>query len=216
MDPERHSDRHRRKIRKSILQFINQLFKINMGKKILMFLACAIMSAGIAFAQQQVTGTVVDSETGEPLVGATVKVKGTTQGVLTDMDGKFTLKNLPSRGSTLVVTCMGMKPVEVKSAAKMTINMESVATDLQDVMVVAYGTAKRSAFTGSAAVIGSDHIEKLVTTSVSNALLLVCSSRITMVTLPAAVLVSLFVVSAPSMPAIHLWLCSMAHLMRVA
>lgn len=141
-----------------------------MGKKILMFLACAVMSAGIAFAQQQVTGTVIDSETGEPLVGATVKVKGTTQGVLTDMDGKFTLKNLPSRGSTLVVTCMGMKPVEVKSAAKMTINMESVATDLQDVMVVAYGTAKRSAFTGSAAVIGSDHIEKLVTTSVTNAL----------------------------------------------
>ena len=103
MEPERHSDRRRRKIRKSILQFINQLFKINMGKKILMFLACAIMSAGIAFAQQQVTGTVIDSETGEPLVGATVKVKGTTQGVLTDMDGKFTLKNLPSRGSTLVV-----------------------------------------------------------------------------------------------------------------
>ena len=141
-----------------------------MGKKILMFLACVMMSAGMAFAQQQVTGTVIDSETGEPLVGATVKVKGTTQGVLTDIDGKFTLKNLPAKGSTLVVSCMGMKPVEVQAKNKLNISMEPTSTNLNDVIVVAYGTATRSSFTGSAAVVNSESIEKLVTSNVSNAL----------------------------------------------
>ena len=132
-----------------------------MGKKILMFLACAVMSASMAFAQQEVTGTVIDSDTGEPLVGATVKVKGTTHGALTDMDGKFTLKNLPAKGSTLLVTCMGMKPVEVQAKAKLHISMESVSTDLQDVMVVAYGTATKASFTGSATKIGEQQIEQI-------------------------------------------------------
>ncbi len=132
-----------------------------MGKKILMFLACAVISASMAFAQQEVTGTVIDSDTGEPLVGATVKVKGTTHGALTDMDGKFTLKNLPAKGSTLVVTCMGMKPMEVQAKAKLHISMESVSTDLQDVMVVAYGTATKASFTGSATKIGEQQIEQI-------------------------------------------------------
>lgn len=138
-----------------------------MGKKILMFLACAVMSAGMAFAQQQVTGTVIDSDTGEPLVGATVKVKGTTQGALTDMDGKFTLKNLPAKGKTLVISCMGMKPVEVQAKANLTINMEPLSTDLQDVMVVAYGTTTKASFTGSATKVGEQQLEQVQT---SNAL----------------------------------------------
>ena len=141
-----------------------------MGKKILMFLACAVMSAGMAFAQQQVTGTVVDSETGEPLVGATVKVKGTTKGALTDMDGKFTLKNIPAKGGTLVISCMGMKSVEVQAKGKMQISMEPVSTDLQDVMVVAYGTQKKSTFTGSASVVNAETIENRQISNVSNAL----------------------------------------------
>ena len=141
-----------------------------MGKKILMFLACAALSAGMAFAQQQVTGTVIDSETGEPLVGATVKVKGTTQGALTDMDGKFALKNLPAKGSTLVISCMGMKPVEVQAKSKLHISLEPVSTDLQDVMVVAYGTQKKSTFTGAASVVKSETIENRQISNVSNAL----------------------------------------------
>lgn len=144
-----------------------QLFKINMGKKILMFLACAVMSAGMAFAQQQVTGTVIDSDTGEPLVGATVKVKGTNQGALTDMDGKFTLKNLSAKGKTLVISCMGMKSVEVQAKPNLTVNLEPAHTDLQDVMVVAYGTATKASFTGSAAKISEQQIEQL---QASNAL----------------------------------------------
>ena len=67
-----------------------------MGKKILFLLVCALMSVNMVFAQtSQVVGTVIDSETGEPLIGAQVKVEGTTIGALTDLDGKFTLKNLP-------------------------------------------------------------------------------------------------------------------------
>ena len=67
-----------------------------MGKKFLFLLVCALISVNMVFAQtSQVTGTVIDSETGEPLIGAQVKVEGTTIGALTDLDGKFRLRNLP-------------------------------------------------------------------------------------------------------------------------
>ena len=61
-----------------------------MGKKFLSILACMLMTASMALAQKQITGTVVDSETSEPLIGVTVRVPDTNIGVLTDDDGKFT------------------------------------------------------------------------------------------------------------------------------
>ena len=67
-----------------------------MGKKILMLLVCAVMSASVAFAQTRVvTGTVVDSETGDPIPGAKVMVQGTKMGAIADANGQFVLKDLP-------------------------------------------------------------------------------------------------------------------------
>ena len=121
-----------------------------MGKKLLFFLACFLMTASMAFAQKQATGTVFDSETGEPMVGVAVKVKGTNIGVMTDINGKFVLRNIPDKVQTLDFTIVGMQPLTVKIQNNMKVYMNAALNDLDEVMVVAYGTAKKSAFTGSA------------------------------------------------------------------
>ena len=83
-----------------------------MGKKILSLLACIVLSAGMALAQNRVvTGTVIDAETGEPLPGASVKLQGTSTGAVTDNNGNFVLKNVPLSIKKVVVSFMGMETV---------------------------------------------------------------------------------------------------------
>lgn len=111
------------------------------------------------------TGTVVD-ESGEPLIGATVLIKGTTAGVITDMDGKFTLTNIPGSAKTLVISYVGMKTKEITISSKpVKVILESDAKNLEEVVVVAFGKSKKSAFTGSAGVVKA---EKIVERQVSN------------------------------------------------
>ena len=142
-----------------------------MGKKILFLLVCALMSVNMVFAQtQEVVGTVIDSETGEPLVGASVKVEGTTIGAITDLDGKFTLRNLPRTAKQVVVSYMGMNTVKAYIKPHMAITLTANAQDMSEVMVVAFGTAKKSAYTGSAKVVTSESLEKNQTSNVINAL----------------------------------------------
>lgn len=151
---------------------IKPIFKINnnMGKKILSFLACFLMTASMAFAQKQATGTVFDSDTGEPMVGVAVKVKGTNIGVLTDINGKFVLRNIPDKVQTLDFTIVGMQPLTVKIQNNMKVYMSSAISDLDEVMVVAYGTQKKSSFTGSAAVVDAQEIGKVQVTNAVDAL----------------------------------------------
>ena len=142
-----------------------------MGKRILFFLACAFMTASMALAQRQVTGTVVDSETGEPIPGASVKVQGTTVGTLTNTDGRFTLGNVPSGSKTIIVSFMGMKTAEV--AIRQNLNVIYLIPDVKamdEVMVVAYGTATKENFTGAASVLSAETIEDRQISNVSNAL----------------------------------------------
>lgn len=142
-----------------------------MGKKILFLLVCALMSVNMVFAQtSQVTGTVIDSETGEPLIGAQVKVEGTNIGALTDLDGKFTLKNLPRSAKQVVVSYMGMNTVKAYIKPHMAITLTADAQDMNEVMVVAYGTQKKGTFTGSAAIVGAEDIEKVQVTNAVDAL----------------------------------------------
>ena len=142
-----------------------------MGKKILFLLVCALMSVNMVFAQtSQVTGTVIDSETGEPLIGAQVKVEGTNIGALTDLDGKFTLKNLPRSAKQVVVSYMGMNTVTAYIKPHMAITLTADAQDMNEVMVVAYGTQKKGTFTGSAAIVGAEDIEKVQVTNAVDAL----------------------------------------------
>lgn len=90
----------------------------------------------------KVTGTVISEEDGLPVVGASILVKGTTVGTVTDMDGKFTLSNVPSSAKTLVVSFIGMASQEVSIKQNVSIILKSDTKVLGEVMVVAYGTAK--------------------------------------------------------------------------
>ncbi|MFA5555233.1 MAG: TonB-dependent receptor [Phycisphaerae bacterium] len=138
-----------------------------MKRKLMLFLSLLFISIGIATAQTQVRGVVVD-ETGEPVVGATILIKGTSQGTVTDFDGDFSL-TVPAN-ARLVVSYVGMVTQEVAATPTMRIVMRSDAELLEEVMVIAYGTAKKSTFTGSAAVVDPGQIEARSMASVSKAL----------------------------------------------
>ena len=132
------------------------------------FIACLFLSIGMALAQTQVSGTVTSSEDGSPVIGASIKVVGTNTGTVTNIDGNFSLN--VSANAKLEVSYIGMVTKTVKAAKNMKIVLDSDNQSLDEVMVVAYGTAKKSAFTGSAAVVGSEELSKKVTTNVADAL----------------------------------------------
>lgn len=110
-----------------------------MGKRLLSFLAICLCSVSMVFAQQKVTGTVVDSETGEPIIGASVLVVGTQVGAATDVNGKFTIQNVPSSATRLMVSYLGMKTKEAAIKPNVKIVLENDAKRLNDVIVTAMG-----------------------------------------------------------------------------
>lgn len=112
----------------------------------------------LSFAQEKViTGQVVDVNN-LPLPGATVLVKGTTNGTSTDFDGKYSIR--ANQGETLVFSYVGYVTQEINVGASSTINviLKEDASELDEVLVVAYGTTTKEAFTGSASVIGSEDL----------------------------------------------------------
>ena len=134
-------------------------------------MTCLMIGIGLVNAQiSKVTGNVTSEEDGLPVVGASVLVKGTTVGTVTDIDGNFTLTNVPSSAGTLVISFIGMQSQEVKIKSNVNVVLKSDAEQLEEVMVVAYGTAKKSAFTGSAATIKNEKITSRQTSNVTNAL----------------------------------------------
>ena len=143
-----------------------------MKGKLMMLLACLFMSASLVTAQtSKVTGLVIGAEDGEPVIGATVAVKGVpTLGAITDIDGKFVIENLPSTAKTLVVSYVGMTTQEVTIRPYVKVTMQSDAEVLEDVLVVAYGTAKKESFTGSAAVVNNKKITARPVANVTKAL----------------------------------------------
>ncbi len=140
-----------------------------MRKLIFLFSYLFIVGISMVLAQTSITGKILSAEDGDPVIGATIMVKGTTTGTITDMNGDFTI-SLSESERTLVISYIGMKTVEVQASPNMTILMESDTAELEEVMVIAYGTAKKSAFTGSAKVVDSERIEQSQVTSVVNAL----------------------------------------------
>ena len=138
-----------------------------MKRKLIMFLSLFFLGIGIITAQTQVRGVVLD-EAGETVIGATIQVKGTSQGTVTDFDGNFVL-SVPEN-ATLVFSYVGMNTQELPAQANMQVVMQFDSELLDEVMVVAFGTAKKSAFTGSAKVIDSEQLSMSQVTSVTNAL----------------------------------------------
>lgn len=140
-----------------------------MEKRLTLILANLFLFVGMAFAQMQVTGTVVSQDDNEPVVGASIMVVGTNTGTVTDINGKFSLA-VPAGKKNLRISYVGMEPVEVTASPNMRIELTSDRTALDEVIVVAFGTAKKSAFTGSATVINSEEITKKTAANVANAL----------------------------------------------
>ena len=142
-----------------------------MKRKLMLLLACLFVGIGLVTPQnQKLTGVVISEEDGQPVIGASVLVKGTQVGAITGVDGDFTLQSVPSSAKTLVISYIGMQTQEVAIKANMRILMKSDAELLDEVVVVAYGTAKRESLTGSISVVDKKKIEKRVTTSVTGAL----------------------------------------------
>ena len=132
-----------------------------MKRKLMLLLTCLFVGIGLVTAQiTKVTGIVISEEDGLPVVGASILVKGTTVGTVTDMDGKFTLSNVPSSAKTLVVSFIGMATQEVAIKQTVNITLKSDAEVLEEVVVTGYGVQRKASFTGAAAIIGEDVIAK--------------------------------------------------------
>lgn len=134
-------------------------------------MAMLFVGIGLVNAQvSQVTGTVVSAEDGLPVVGASVLVKGTTVGTVTDIDGNFTISGVPEDGKIIVVSFIGLKSQELPIEPVMNVTLQSDAKVLEEVMVVAYGVAKKESFTGSAEVIKSEKNQARPVANVTKAL----------------------------------------------
>lgn len=128
------------------------------------------VSSQPAVAQQtaKIKGTILD-QNGEPIIGANVLVKGTTNGTITDFDGNYEL-DAPV-GSTLVVSFIGYKTIEVKATAeKQTIKLAEDTETLDEVIVVGYTTQRKESLTGAMTTVKSDKLKDVTTPSVENML----------------------------------------------
>ena len=125
----------------------------------------------VAAQVAKVTGKVTDTN-GEAVIGASVYVIGTNLGANTDIEGNFTIENVPSSASMVRVSYVGMttQEVHILRGKPMKIVLVEDGVILDEAIVVAYGTAKKSSFTGSAAVVKSDEIGKIQTSNAANAL----------------------------------------------
>ena len=129
-------------------------------KKFTLVLCSLLMSIGLATAQNlQVTGNVTSADDNEPVIGASIIVKGTATGTVTDFDGNFTLE-VPSNSKVLVISYIGMKSQEVKAGRNLRIVMEPDMQALDEVVVTGYGVTRKAAFTGSAQVVDNKVITK--------------------------------------------------------
>ncbi len=139
-------------------------------KKAILILVLITTSISAIFAQVKVTGSVSQPD-GTPVVGAYVLVTGTTTGASTDANGIFTINNVPSNAETLTSTCIGLKTtVTPIGKGFVKIVMEEDSEFLDDVLVVAYGTASKAAFTGSASQVKGDELTKVSKESIGKAL----------------------------------------------
>ena len=128
-----------------------------MEKRLMTLLAMMFLLVGGVVAQTKVNGTVVSQEDNQPVIGASVLVVGTNIGTVTNADGKFSL-TLPHGKTQIRVTYVGMQTQAVQAHDGMVVKLGLDANALDEVLVVAFGTQKKSAFTGSAKVVGAEEL----------------------------------------------------------
>ncbi|MBD5288019.1 MAG: SusC/RagA family TonB-linked outer membrane protein [Bacteroides sp.] len=138
-------------------------------RKLFLIIMTLVACSWAAMAQTTYRGTVVDAETNEPLIGATIMPIGGGNGGATDIDGKYSI-SVPSNVHQAKVSYVGYKEQVVRLTNNMTVKLVSTEQNLDDLVVVAYGTATKESLTGSVAVVGSKEIEDRPVTSVTSAL----------------------------------------------
>ena len=131
-----------------------------MKRKVVMFLTCLFIGIGLASGQNRtVRGNVTSAEDGLPVVGASIIIDGTTIGSVTDLDGNFTIANVPSSAKTMTISYVGMRTQKLEISSNVRIVLQPDAEMIDEVIVVAYGTSKKSSFTGSAQNIDGKKME---------------------------------------------------------
>ena len=136
-------------------------------KNILMLLLALLMSLPIMAQQRRISGAVADQKDGSAIIGANVVEKGTRNGTVADLNGNFSL-NVTSPNPTLVITSIGYKTVEMRIENHQTdvrILMEEESSQLDEVVVVGYGTMKKSDLSGASVSVGEDKIKGSIITN---------------------------------------------------
>ena len=127
-------------------------------KRLKMFLTgLLLVFASTLYAQTEISGTVTD-DAGEPIIGASVVEKGTTNGTITDLDGNFQLS--VENGKTLVVSYIGYMSVEVSAGDNLKITLKEDLAEIDEVVVTGYSVQKKSDLTGAVSVVKTDDIAK--------------------------------------------------------
>ncbi|MEY8474876.1 SusC/RagA family TonB-linked outer membrane protein [Parabacteroides johnsonii] len=144
-----------------------------MKRRMLLLLTCCIIGIGMVMAQtSKVTGKVLSEEDGEAVIGATVMVKGTSIGVVTDADGVFSLNNVPASAKELEISFVGMETQVVKIKPNLTIHMSVSSEMLDEVLITGtYGSAKKlGSMVGSVAAVRSEKISNRPSANFADAL----------------------------------------------
>ena len=166
------------------MKSLQERTELSMAKnlKVGMLVCASILAANAAYAnypssnelltvtQQtgKIKGTIVDSKTGEPVIGASVKVKGTKLAAVTDLNGEFELNT--HANATLQISYVGFKETEVKASNGMKITLEEDTEALEEVVVVGYGTQKKESLTGAMANIKGEKLKDITSATVENML----------------------------------------------
>ncbi len=137
--------------------------KRNLMFKVLLMLVIGCFLSIDAFAQQITVKGLVKDTAGEPIIGANVVIKGTTNGTITDFDGNFQLN--ANKGDIIVISFIGYQPQEAQAAASMNIILKDDTELLDEVVVIGYGSVKKDDLSGSVVAIKAEEMNKGAVTS---------------------------------------------------
>lgn len=139
-----------------------------MREKIISFVVLLFVTMGFASAQTRFSGIVIDTD-GDPVIGASILIKGTGQGTITDIDGAFTLS--ASKDATLVISYVGLLTQEVPVSNNMRVVLQSDSELLDEVVVVGYGTQRKENLTGAVSSVSvEDAVASRPVTDIAKAL----------------------------------------------
>ena len=147
----------------NIKAFIYKDMKRNATFKVLLMFIVGLFLSVNTFAQQIVVKGIVKDTTGEPIIGANVIVKGTTNGTITDFDGNFLLN--ANKGDIIIISFIGYRSQEAQAAASMNIILKDDTELLDEVVVIGYGSVKKDDLSGSVVVIKAEEMNKGAVTS---------------------------------------------------